>query len=106
MKRVFSAVITFALAITSLVALESPASAADNVGVYPLNINNASAPGNAKDFTTYNGKVYFNLQGLPKGSAKSTFLHEAPIRPCTFPPCMNLCVARSSAPPVTSTDPS
>jgi hypothetical protein len=27
----------------------------------------------------YNGKVYFNLQGLPKGSAKSTFLHEARV---------------------------
>jgi len=69
MKRVFSAVITFALAITSLVALESPASAADNVGVYPLNINNASAPGNAKDFTTYNGKVYFTADSVDHGRA-------------------------------------
>lgn len=69
MKRVFSAVITFALAITSLVALESPASAADNVGVYPLNINNASAPGNAKDFITYNGKVYFTADSVDHGRA-------------------------------------
>jgi len=68
-KSILAAVTSAALAFTGLVATSAPAQAADNVGVYPLNINTASAPGNAKDFITYNGKVYFTADSVDHGRA-------------------------------------
>ena len=69
MKKLVSAVATIALSLGALVALEGPASATDNVGAYPLNINSASAPGDAKEFLTYDGKVYFVANSLDHGRA-------------------------------------
>jgi hypothetical protein len=68
-KSIIATLAAAALALTGLVATSAPAMAADNVGVYPLNINNASAPGNAKEFITYNGKVYFTADSVDHGRA-------------------------------------
>jgi hypothetical protein len=69
LKKLVSVIVAAALTLGGLVALEAPASAADNLGVYPLNINSASAPGNAKEFTTYDGKLYFTADSLDHGRA-------------------------------------
>jgi len=69
MKKLLSTIAALALAFTALVAFEAPASATESVGVYPLNVNTASSPGNAKDFITYNGKVYFTADSLDHGRA-------------------------------------
>jgi len=68
-KNVMAFVAATSLALTALVATSAPAQAADNLGIYPLNINSASAPSNAKEFTTYDGKLYFAADSLDHGRA-------------------------------------
>lgn len=69
-KRIFATVAAATLAVTGLVATSAPAQASgDSIGVYPLNINTASSPADAREFVTYNGKVYFTANSEDHGRA-------------------------------------
>lgn len=68
-KSILATITSAALALSGLVATATPAAAADSIGLYPLNINTASAPADAKEFVTYNGKVYFAANSEEHGRA-------------------------------------
>lgn len=58
-KRIAALVATLSLALTALVAIEAPASAAGTSSFYKTRVNNGGAAGKARDYITVGDKIYF-----------------------------------------------